>query len=210
VAIVGLGAGTLACYARRGESWTFYEIDDAVVRIAEDPRYFSYLADARERGATVAIVGGDARLRIGDAPDGGYRLIVLDAFSSDAVPVHLLSREAIALYLRKLAPGGVLAFNLSNRYLDLDPLMGVQARAAGLACRIRYDVGVSPEERRAGKLPSIWALVARREDDLAGLAGDPRWRLPIQRPGAIAWTDDYSDLASYLVFRARWARDRAR
>jgi hypothetical protein len=210
VAIVGLGAGTLACYARRGQSWTFYEIDDAVVRIAEDSRYFTYLADARERGAAVAIVEGDARLRIGDAADGGYRLIVLDAFSSDAVPVHLLSREAIALYLRKLAPGGVLAFNLSNNFLDLDPLMGTQARDAGLACRIRYDVDVPPEARRAGKLPSIWALTARSEADLAGLAADSRWRPPIERPGAIAWTDDYSDLASYLVFRPRWARDRSR
>jgi hypothetical protein len=88
--------------------------------------------------------------------------------------------------------------------------MGVQARAAGLACRIRYDVDVTREKRRAGTLPSIWALIARREDDLAGLAADPRWRPPIERPGAIAWTDDYSDLASYLVFRPRWARDRAK
>jgi SAM-dependent methyltransferase len=210
VAIVGLGTGTLACYAQPGQSWTFYEIDDAVVRIAEDRRYFSYLADARMRGANVEVVEGDARLRIGEAPDGGYRLIVLDAFSSDAVPVHLLSREAIALYRRKLAPGGVLAFNLSNRYLDLDPLMDRQARDAGLVCRIRYDVNVSPEAKRGGKHPSIWAVMAASEADLPGLADDPRWGLPRRRPGSSAWTDDYSDLASYLVFRRRWADGRSK
>jgi SAM-dependent methyltransferase len=210
VAIVGLGTGTLACYAKPGQSWTFYEIDDAVVRIAEDARYFSYLADARKRGATVEIIEGDARLRIADALDGGYHLIVLDAFSSDAVPVHLLSREAITLYRRKLAPGGVLAFNLSNRYLDLDPLMDCQARDAGLVCRIRYDVDVSPEEKQAGKQPSIWAVMADRVDDLPGLDADPRWQLPRHRPNSIAWTDDYSDLSSYLVFRSRWARDRVK
>jgi SAM-dependent methyltransferase len=208
VAIVGLGTGTLACYAKPGQAWTFYEIDDAVVQVAEDARYFSYLADARARGVAVGVVEGDARLRIGEAPDGGYGLIVLDAFSSDAVPVHLLSREAIALYRRKLGPGGVLAFNLSNRYLDLDPLMDRQARDAGLACRIRHDLGVSPEERRDGKQPSIWCVMAESEADLHGLADDPRWRRPRHRPGSSAWTDDYSDLASYLVFKPRWADGR--
>ena len=210
VAIVGLGTGTLACYAKTGQSWTYYEIDDAVVRVAEDDRYFTYLADARTRGAQVDVVEGDARLRIGEAPDGGYGLIVLDAFSSDAVPVHLLSREAIALYRRKLGPGGVLAFNLSNRYLDLDPLMDRQARDAGLVCRIRYDLDVTPEEKADGKQPSIWAVMAEREADIPGLADDPRWRRPRRRPGSTAWTDDYSDLASYLVLRPRWAGGRGR
>ena len=96
VAIVGLGAGTLACYAQPEQSWTFYEIDPAVVRIAEDPRYFTYLSDSRARGVAIDLVMGDARIRFRDGPPRGYRLIVLDAFSSDAVPVHLLSREAIA------------------------------------------------------------------------------------------------------------------
>ncbi len=100
VAIVGLGAGTLASYARSGQRWTFYEIDDAVVRIARDPRYFTYLHDCE--ADAIEIVLGDARLRLHDAPDQAYRLIVLDAFSSDAVPVHLISREAIQLYRAKL------------------------------------------------------------------------------------------------------------
>jgi len=205
VAVVGLGTGTLACYAGAGQSWTFYEIDPAVARVAEDLRYFTYLADARSRGADVAVIEGDARLRLAEASDHGFDLIVLDAFSSDAVPVHLLTREALSLYKRKLAPGGLLAFNLSNRYLDLDPLMERQARDAGLACRVRYDLDVSPEEKRAGRQPSIWAVMAEREADLGPIADDPRWSLPRHRPGSSPWTDDYSDLASCLTLRPRRA-----
>jgi hypothetical protein len=198
VAIVGLGAGTLASYARPGQRWTFYEIDPAVERIARDPRFFTYLRDCP--AASLEIVRGDARIRLRKAPDRAYRLIVLDAFSSDAMPVHLVSREAIRLYRDKLAEGGVLAFNLSNRYLDLDPVMGRQAQDAGLVCRIRSDTVLNPEERQAGKQPSIWAVMAATEVDLEGLASDPRWRRPTLRLNSRAWTDDYSDLARYL----RW------
>ncbi|MDG3004983.1 fused MFS/spermidine synthase [Paludisphaera mucosa] len=200
VAVVGLGTGTLACYARPGQAWTFYEIDDAVARVAEDPACFTYLADARRRGASVAVVEGDARLRLADAPDAGFALIVLDAFSSDAVPVHLLSREAVALYRRKLAPGGVLAFNLSTNFLDLDLLMARQALDAGLACRVRHDREVPAAAVEAGKRPSIWALMAESEA-LPPLP--PDWSAPRARPGSSPWTDDYSDLASYLILGRR-------
>ncbi len=198
VAILGLGAGTLASYARPGHNWTFYEIDPIVTRIARDPRYFTYLRDCR--AATSEIVLGDARLRLREAPDRTFRLIVLDAFSSDSLPVHLLSREAIQLYRSKLSPGGVLAFNLSNRYLDLDPVIGRQASDAGLACWIGYDVDVSPEEKRTGKQPSIWAVMAEVGRDMKGLVSDPRWRAPELRRGTPVWTDDYSD----VVRSVRW------
>jgi len=128
-----------------------------------------------------------------------FDLLVLDAFSSDAVPVHLLSREAIRLYRSKLAEGGLLAFNLSNRYLDLDPVIGRQAEDAGLACRIRYDFDLTEEEKLAGKQPSIWAVLAGREQDLGAIRVDPRWRAPRELPGARVWTDDDSDLASHLI-----------
>lgn len=199
VAVVGLGTGTLACYARPAQRWTFYDIDDAVVRVAEDESCFTYLADARRRGAEVSVVEGDARLRLDEAPDGGLDLIVLDAFSSDAVPVHLLSREAIALYRRKLAPGGVLAFNLSSKFLDLPPLMARQAQDAGLPCRVRWDLSVPETEFRAGRRPSIWAVLA----DLSGLP--PSWLAPEPRAASSPWTDDYSDLISYLILGRRTA-----
>jgi SAM-dependent methyltransferase len=199
VAIVGLGTGTLAAYAQPTQDWTFYEIDPAIERIARDARYFSYLRDCKADSLDVVL--GDARLRLREAPDRAYGLIVLDAFSSDSLPVHLVTREAIRLYRSKLAEGGVLAFNLSNRYLDLDPLMGRQAADAGLVCRIRYDTLVSEKERQAGKQPSIWAVMAASEGDLGSLADDARWHGPSSRPGSRAWTDDYSDLASYLRWR---------
>jgi hypothetical protein len=195
---VGLGVGTLASYAQPGQHWTFYEIDTAVERIARDPRFFSYLRDC-EADATDIILG-DARQRLQGAPDNAYQLIVLDAFSSDALPVHLLSREAIRLYRAKLAHGGSLLFNLSKRYVDLDPVIGRQAVDAGLACRICYDLRVSDDEKRAGKWPSIWAVMAARASDLGSLATDARWQAPALRPGSAVWTDDYSDLASYLLF----------
>ena len=135
-----------------------------------------YLQDCR--ADTVDVILGDARQRLAGAPDHGYQLIVLDAFSSDAVPVHLLSREAIGLYRTKLADGGLLAFNLSNRYLDLDPVMGRQAEDAGLVCRIAYDLHVSEPEKRDGKQASIWAVMAETEGDLGTLAADTRWQPP--------------------------------
>jgi hypothetical protein len=208
VAIVGLGAGTLASYAQPGQCWSFYELDAAVERIARDPRYFTYLRDCRAEA--VDIILGDARDRLRDAPEGAYQMIVLDAFSSDALPVHLLSREAIRLYRSKLAPGGMLVFNLSNRYLNLDPVIGRQAEDAGMVCRICYDLSVSDDLKRAGKQPSIWAAVAANEADLGRLAADARWQAPALRAGWSVWTDDYSDLASYLILMPGGRRERSR
>jgi hypothetical protein len=205
VAIVGLGAGTLASYARPGQRWTFYEIDTAVERIARDPRFFTYLRDCE--ADAVDIILGDARQRLQDASDGTYQIIVLDPFSSDALPVHLLSREAILLYRTQLAPGGVLLFHLSNRYVDLDPMMGQQAGNVGLACRVCYDLRVSDDEKRAGKQPSIWAVMVANETDLGSLATDSRWQIPTVRPNSAVWTDDYSDLASYMLF-TQWRGER--
>ena len=200
VAIVGLGAGSLAAYAEPGSHWTFYELDPAVVRIARDPRYFTFLSDCR---AATTLVLGDARLRLRHAPEHGYDLIVLDAFSSDAPPVHLLTREAFRLYLRKLAPGGWLVFNISNRYLDLDPVLGAQARDAGLTCRLRYDTKPTRAEKQQGKQASIWAVMAARAADLGPLADHPNWKPPRLRPGDTAWTDDYASLLPHFVLRSR-------
>jgi len=203
VGVIGLGAGTLACYARAGPAWTFYEIDLAVVRIADDPRFFAYLADCRTRGAAVDVIVGDARRRLREAPEQSYDFLVLDVFSSDSIPVHLLSREAIRLYESKLSKRGLLALNITNRYLDLDPLLGLLASDAGLACRICYDVVVDNVEKQVGRQPSIWAVMARNVSGLGHLADHPAWRAPRMRRGASVWTDDYSDLASYLLLRGR-------
>jgi SAM-dependent methyltransferase len=198
VAVVGLGAGTTAGYSRAGDRYTFYEIDKAVVRIASNPRYFTFLHDSK---AHVGIVVGDGRLQLATAPDSSYDLIVLDAFSSDAVPVHLLTREAVQLYLRKLRPGGVIAFNLSNRYLDLEPVIDGIDRSLGLS-GLAETYMASKAARRVGVESSIWAVVGRRSADLEQLARDRRWQ-PLRRDaGARVWTDEYSNILSVI----KWHR----
>ena len=199
VAVVGLGAGSVAAYALPGESWTFYEIDPAVVRIARDPRAFTFLQDSRAGSIDVDV--GDARLRLVAAAGHAADLIVLDAFSSDAVPTHLLTREAVRLYRAKLASGGLIATHLSNRSIDLDPVVGRLARDAGLVALVRHDRKLSPQERRDGKSTSIWAVLAAQESDLGALGADPRWQPPRLEPGDRVWTDNYSTIIGHLIFR---------
>src|SRR5204863_7342821 len=133
-AVVGLGAGALACRASPDDTVHYYEIDPAIIRIARDPDLFSFLWVC---GPEVPITLGDARLTLADAPDGAYDLIIVDAFSSDAIPIHLMTREAMALYVRKLAPTGMVAMHLSNRHLELGSVAAGIAQANGLATRIK-------------------------------------------------------------------------
>ena len=127
IGVIGLGTGTMAAYAEPGAELTFYEIDPAVERVARDPGYFTYLTDCESRNVKLKVVIGDARLQMAKSA-GGYGLIVLDAFSSDAVPVHSLTREAFQMYLNKLTEGGVILVNMTNRYLDLAPVVGATGR----------------------------------------------------------------------------------
>ncbi|MDQ3849590.1 MAG: fused MFS/spermidine synthase [Actinomycetota bacterium] len=177
-AVIGLGTGTMACYARRGDRWTFYEIDPLVERIARDPRLFTFLRDCPGR---YDVVLGDARLSLARAPRRRYGLIVLDAFTSDAIPIHLLTREALALYRSRLRDGGVLALHISNLYLDLEPVVGRLARDAGLVCRATQGID------------SDWAAMAVRERDLGAPSIDARWH-DCRRDGGAAWSDDFSNL----------------
>jgi spermidine synthase len=119
VGIVGLGIGTLAAYSEAGQQWTFFEIDPAIADLASDSRQFTYLSDSPAR---TRIVLGDARIALTKEPARSFDVLVVDAFSSDAVPVHLLTREALQLYLQKLDAGGIIAFNITNSYLFSDPL----------------------------------------------------------------------------------------
>jgi hypothetical protein len=201
VAIVGLGAGSLATYAEPSQAWTMYEIDPAIERIARDPRYFTFLRDSR--AGSLDVVLGDARLQLRDAPEHGYGLIVLDAFSSDAIPMHLLTREALRLYLEKLAEGGMIGFHISNRYVDLAPVLGALARDAKLACRVRYDLTLTPEEQQAGKECSTGVVMAVRDEDLGVLARDPSWQVPQLRTHESVWTDDFSNIIEHFILRPR-------
>jgi hypothetical protein len=195
VAVLGLGTGTLACYGRPGQRWTFYEIDAAVRHVARDPRLFTYLRDCPPRSH---VVVGDGRLSLRREADRKFGVIVMDAFNSDSVPVHLLTRQALALYLHKLADGGIVVVNVTNRYLDLRPVLGDLARDAGLVALSRDDLRVGRSDPRAPRYGSVWVVMARRRQDLGPLAADPRWAPLPHRRGGRVWTDDYSNLLSAL------------
>jgi SAM-dependent methyltransferase len=200
VGIVGLGAGTLAAYAIPGRHITYFEIDPEVVRIAKDTRFFTYLADAVE---PVDVVLGDGRLSLARTPDGSFDLIVLDAFSSDAIPVHLLTRQALQTYLRKLRPDGVLAFHLSSQYLNLVPVVDAIARDLGLRGLVQDDDVETVQQQLEGKCESTWAILARESSDLGPLWTDVRWRHSLEGPEnapgrRYLWTDDYADVLGVL------------
>ena len=187
VGVVGLGAGAMACYAAPGEEFTFYEIDPLVERIARDPRYFTFLKDC---APGIRVVLGDARISLRNAPDRRYGIFVLDAFGADAIPIHLLTREAIQLYLSKLTDHGILVFHISNRYLDLQKVLGNVANDAGLAALAQEDTS----DIHAGKLPSRWIVMARAKKDLGALGSDARWTPLGSDPASRVWSDDYSSI----------------
>ncbi|HSS65767.1 MAG TPA: fused MFS/spermidine synthase [Gammaproteobacteria bacterium] len=200
VGLVGLGAGAMAAYGRAGEHYTFFELDPTVARIAEDPRYFSYLAAARERRVDVEVVLGDARLRLEKIPDASFDILVLDAFSSDAVPLHLLSREALVLYLSKLRPGGLLAFHLSNRHLELRDAVNRVALNLDLHTLWRSDVNRSTARLdQIMRRNSEWLLAARlRRDVVRVAAARPAagWQFIKADRSLHVWTDNFSDIWS--------------
>ena len=175
VAIVGLGAGSLSAYGQPGQHYTFIEIDPVVIRIARDPSLFRFVSEAAAR---VDIQEADGRLWLETAPDGTFDLIVVDAFSSDAIPAHLLTREALQLYFEKLRPDGRLLINASNSYLDVRSVVAGGAMDVGLVGYARHDpdLSVAPP---GDKEVSEWVVVARSAAALADIAADPRW-MPVR------------------------------
>jgi hypothetical protein len=196
VGIVGLGTGAMFCYASQGQRWSCFEIDPAVIYLARDSGLFSFLSDCP---AQVDYVVGDARLSLSRYNDR-FGLLVIDAFSSDAIPVHLLTREALAIYRRNLADDGLLLFNISNRFLDLAPVLAALAHDADEPMLAFYneDLNVSEAEKRAGKSPSQWLLMTpSHEAARKMLEQDGRWRRVRPPPGTPVWTDDHAN-----IFRA--------
>ncbi|WP_439566751.1 spermidine synthase [Sphingopyxis sp.] len=207
IGIVGLGAGTLACYRRPGQQWTIFEIDPVMVDIARDPKKFTFLSDC---AGDTPIVIGDARLKIAEQPAARFDILVIDAFSSDAIPLHLLTSEAIGIYERALKPDGVLLIHISNRFFGLEPVLATEAKARGWASAIRRDPG--PINDELGDLTgSNWvALTAtpQRMQQLTGglrprgdAARDGAWVPLSARPGFERWTDDYASTLPVLLWK---------
>lgn len=202
VGIVGLGVGSMICYAQRGQDWTIFEIDPVVVRIARDPELFTYVEAC---GESLDIVVGDARVQLDGTEDGGFDLLAIDAFSSDAIPQHLMTLEAFELYRRVLAKDGYLLVHISNRHLNLEPVVAAAAEHLGWAAAIYDD---RPPEDTVGGLSfarSIWIAMAPDTERLqamfdAGPVQSDGWRPLYEVPGFTPWTDDYSSILNVLRY----------
>jgi hypothetical protein len=194
-AVIGLGTGSLACRAQPDDVVHYYEIDPAIIRIASDPNLFTFLATCRP---DVPIILGDARLTLADAPDGAYDLIVVDAFSSDAIPIHLLTREAMAIYLKKLSPHGIVVMHVSNRHLELASVVAGIAAANGAVTRVN-DTSDIDETSNPYKYSGTVAAVARSDEDFGALAQSKDWEIKQPDPKQWIWTDDYSDIVGSVL-----------
>jgi spermidine synthase len=195
----GLGAGAFACNTLAGETWRFFEIDPLVVKIARDPSMFTYLSSCQP---DAPIVVGDARLTVASEPAGSFDFLLVDAFSSDSIPVHLLTREAVAMYLSRLSPDGVLVMHVSNRYLDLAPVL--EAAIADMPGVHGVFIEDTNKYNGMDAIKSKVVAISRSNEALQGIGGFAR----IEQFGDSTlepWTDDYSNIAGAL-FRHLLAR----
>jgi spermidine synthase len=192
VAAIGLGTGSIASYGKPTASWIFFEIDPVVIRIASDPHYFTFL---EESPAAIQIIKGDARLSLNRYGGEPFDLLVIDAFGADNVPVHLLTQEALQLYLTHLAPHGWLVFHITNRHLRLRPVLAGLSRLLHLAA-LDQNHFVSSVELENGIMPSHWVVLARSTADLDALRPlGSAWQPLTNEPNAVIWTDDFSSAA---------------
>jgi hypothetical protein len=189
VAVIGLGVGAMVSYSKPGQEWTLYEINPDVINLARNSQYFTYMQNCVNGSAIV--IEGDARLKLQDAQPGYYGLIVFDAFSSDAIPVHLITQQALDLYLSKLAAGGILVFHISNRSLDLKPILADLAASRNLIAIGFDDLKPSSLE---GRDPSQWVVMARSAPEISNLSINSQWQ-PLNGSNAgRVWTDDFSNI----------------
>ncbi|ALJ14955.1 fused MFS/spermidine synthase [Sphingopyxis macrogoltabida] len=207
VGIVGLGAGTLACYRKPGQQWTIFEIDPVMVDIARDPAKFTFLSDCA--GDTPVVIG-DARLQIAKQPAGKFDVLVIDAFSSDAIPLHLLTEEAIGIYARALKPDGILLVHISNRFFDLEPVLAAEAKARGWTAAIRMDPGPMGDDfgdLTGSNWVALTATPARMRELTGGIKlrkdrfDDGAWVPLAARPHFTRWTDDYASTLPILLWK---------
>jgi SAM-dependent methyltransferase len=190
VGVIGLGAGTLAAWGRKGDVYRFYDINPDVIAVARS--HFAYLAESEAR---IELALGDARLVLEREPPQQFDILAVDAFSSDAIPVHLITKEALAVYLRHVKPDGIVAFHVSNRFLDLVPVVARIARENGAHAVVVYDAA----EEGSDKTQTDWVLVSRDAraldaPEIRAAGAEP----PEEREHWRTWTDDYSNLVQIL------------
>ncbi|HTD00442.1 MAG TPA: fused MFS/spermidine synthase [Bradyrhizobium sp.] len=198
VAVIGVGAGTLTCAAEPGENWKFFDIDQTMVDTARDPKYFTYIQNC---APDVKPVIGDARLTFAKEPDGIYDLIIVDAYSSDAIPIHLATQEAMAIYKSKLAPHGAVVMHVSNRHLELESVVVGIANANELKSWV-YDEDSGRDDEYIFATDVV--VSAREETDVGKLASSDKWAETEPTEGERVWTDDYSNILGAVYRRLRF------
>ncbi len=198
IGVIGLGIGSLPTYLTDVQTLTFFEIDPTVIRIAENTDYFSFISKARERGVTVNIIEGDARLTMNKEENQSYDLLVVDAFTSGTIPMHLITQQAIQLYSDKIKDNGLIMFNISNHYLDFTHILCNQGNLYALNCLSRSDLIITQSDREEGKSASQW-LILTQNDGLSLALAENGWDTiaPTSTP---VWSDDYSNIFDAL----RW------
>ena len=193
--MLGLGTGTLSCYRTPGQTWTFFEIDPVVVQIARGSDYFHYMAEC---AGNSEIILGDGRLSLHKVSNEQFDLLLMDAFASDSVPVHLITQEALDLYMAKLAPDGLVAFNISNNYMNFIPVLAKLAESRGFSIRVnKYR---TPESLwfSSYKFGSDWIVMSRTPEALQFLDGKTGWQPVNAATNQRLWTDDYSNIIGVL------------
>lgn len=204
IAAIGLGTGSVACLTEPDDMLDFFEIDRTVVRIAREDNYFTFVANCAP-DSTVTL--GDARLTLAEVPDGQYDIVIVDAFTSDAIPTHLLTREAMAIYLSKIAPDGKVVLHVSNRYLELSSVVAGIAAANGAITRVHVGGDNTNDEDQysdtAYRYSTNVAVVARTDESFGELANRESWETREPDPDQWVWTDDYSNLIGAIVRNLR-------
>ncbi len=195
IGVVGLGVGTLACYRRPGQSWTFFEIDPAVLEYSKRGQ-FTFLQKCAPEAPTII---GDARLQLERLPAESFDILVVDAFSSDAIPLHLMTAEAQAGYFRTLAPDGLLLVHISNRFINLEPVLAALAQEGRLAAALRPDNVKGAKTKGTGLTPSNWVALSRDPAQLKALTEGSQWR-PLGQPATDLWRDDYASILPHLLW----------
>jgi len=196
IALIGLGSGALTCYARPGDEWDLFELSPTMARVASDPRLFTFVTNSK--AARKEIILGDARLSLSERPDARYDILIVDAFSSDAIPLHLVTEEAIAAYAVHLRPNGVMLFHISNRFFQLQPVLSSVGARSGFEAFVFEDLKITAAAERDGKSASTWMILARA----GALPPLPAEWKPVTERLERPWTDDYSDPLGVLRWRA--------
>jgi hypothetical protein len=203
IGVVGLGSGTLACYRKPGQQWTFFEIDPAMVHIARDGGRFTFFPRCAQ-GVPIRL--GDARLKLQQVPPHSFDLLAIDAFSSDAIPLHLLTREAFGVYERAISRDGIVLVHISNRYIDLEPVLHAMVLNDGWSAMLRFD-NPDAADIRLARTGSIWVAMSRNPaaiDRLVAASSDlpdgrGEWRPLDKRQEARLWTDDYASVLPLIM-----------